>query len=454
MRRLSIIIVIIGITFIFAPKVHAATLLGKIFLQVEAHGEAWYVSPTDGMRYYLKDGAAAYELLRRFGLGITDADLSKIPIGLEARFVEVDIDGDGLSDLLEESIGTDKNNPDTDGDGMNDGDEIRVGRRPDGPGMQILDQNIIDRLRGRILLQVQRNGQAWYIRPTDGRRYYMPNGDAAYQIMRFLGIGITNKNLATIPVGVTLTNIDGMHYETRTVTINGATFNVSYVAIDLTNPKLKILTDTAQSTDCDNNCPVKSLAEFSVANNGSAAVNGSYFCPATYPDCQNSLNYYYYPVYNSRLGVMINADQMRYPTTGAILIFDQNNKPYFFKTTTEVRSKDNFEKQYGTKMQAAIGNSPMLVFNSQNILTASTLDDKQRYTKSARAAVALKNNTLYFLTGRNATVVDMAAILNQMQMEYALNLDGGGSTALYYNGSYKAGPGRNIPNALIATIAN
>jgi len=34
-------------------------------------------------------------------------------------------------------------------------------------------------------------------------------------------------------------------------------------------------------------------------------------------------------------------------------------------------------------------------------------------------------------------------------VKYALNLDGGGSSALYLNGSYIVGPGRSLPNAVI-----
>ncbi|MBI4090347.1 MAG: phosphodiester glycosidase family protein, partial [Candidatus Kerfeldbacteria bacterium] len=36
-----------------------------------------------------------------------------------------------------------------------------------------------------------------------------------------------------------------------------------------------------------------------------------------------------------------------------------------------------------------------------------------------------------------------------LKMDYAMNLDGGGSSALWYRGSYKVGPGRNVPNALV-----
>ena len=41
----------------------------------------------------------------------------------------------------------------------------------------------------------------WYVSPVDGKRYYMADGEAAYQIMRFLSLGITNVDIRKIPVG-------------------------------------------------------------------------------------------------------------------------------------------------------------------------------------------------------------------------------------------------------------
>src|SRR4030042_6163 len=55
-----------------------AWLKGYILLQVQEHGEAWYIYPKTKKRYYLKDGAAAYEIMRYLGLGITNTDLSKL----------------------------------------------------------------------------------------------------------------------------------------------------------------------------------------------------------------------------------------------------------------------------------------------------------------------------------------------------------------------------------------
>ena len=42
----------------------------------------------------------------------------------------------------------------------------------------------------------------------------------------------------------------------------------------------------------------------------------------------------------------------------------------------------------------------------------------------------------------------MSQVLKAMGLENALNLDSGGSVALW-SGGYKAGPGRNIPNAIL-----
>lgn len=75
----------------FAIDVSAATLSlladrlqGYVLLQVESHGEAWYVKPITKQRYYLRDGQAAYDLMRFHSLGISNTDLSTIPIATDS----------------------------------------------------------------------------------------------------------------------------------------------------------------------------------------------------------------------------------------------------------------------------------------------------------------------------------------------------------------------------------
>ena len=121
---------------------------GRILLQVESYGRAWYVDPVSGKRFYLKDGEVAYALMREKGLGITNANLEKIP--------------------------------------------VKKG--------QVGDKKLIDRIKGRILLQVESRGEAWYVNPTDGVRYYLKDGDAAYKLMRSAALGVKNSDLKKIPM--------------------------------------------------------------------------------------------------------------------------------------------------------------------------------------------------------------------------------------------------------------
>ncbi len=124
-------------------------LQGYIMLAVDQHGEAWYVDPITRKRYYLEDGPTAYEFLRSFGLGITNADLEQVP-------TEDDSVGGGA---------------------------------------------LAEQLSGRILLQVEEHGEAWYINPDDLKRYYMADGDEAYRIMRELSWGTLISSISGIPVG-------------------------------------------------------------------------------------------------------------------------------------------------------------------------------------------------------------------------------------------------------------
>ncbi len=174
---------------------------GRILLQVEANGEAWYVNPIDKKRYYLKDGNSAYQMLRRFGLGISNDNLAKIPIGLNQNFEEFDYDGDLVPDKMEQALGTDMYSRDSDSDGYDDGTEILHNYNPLGSGKLPIDMALTNHLAGRILLQVESRGEAWYVNPADKRRYYLKDGESAFQIMRWLSLGITNQNLEEIEVG-------------------------------------------------------------------------------------------------------------------------------------------------------------------------------------------------------------------------------------------------------------
>lgn len=204
MKRGWLIIFIISISFValsFGAKADLATkLTGKILLQVEENGEAWYLYPNDQKRYYLGLPKDAFDLMRYFGVGITNSDLEKIPIGLADYFGD-DSDDDGLSDRLEEALGTDKLNVDSDQDGFSDQEEISNNYDPLSTSSLPVDYDFSATNSGLIFLQTEKNGEAWYINPSDNKRYYLGRPTDAFTIMRLLSLGITNANLGTILIG-------------------------------------------------------------------------------------------------------------------------------------------------------------------------------------------------------------------------------------------------------------
>ncbi len=180
----------------------AQKLSGKILLQVESHGKAWYVNPTDYKKYYLNLPTDAFNLMRNLGIGITNKNLNKIPIGIiKYNDQDDDNDNDGLSNDLENAIGTDPQNNDSDNDGYNDKIEVINNYNPTGNGKQNIDQNFTKQHLGKFFLQTEKDGQAWYINPTDEKRYYLKNPSNAFIIMRQLSLGITNKNIDKITTG-------------------------------------------------------------------------------------------------------------------------------------------------------------------------------------------------------------------------------------------------------------
>jgi hypothetical protein len=139
-----IIIAFIGCFALGTPILSSAgdlgySLSGRILLQVESHGEAWYVNPTDYRRYYLGRPGDAFTLMRSLGLGIKHDEL-----------------------------------------------------------VRYQSSSFPSRLVGRILLDVEQSGEAYYISPRSQQDMYLGRPAQAFEIMKSEGLGISNTNLEKI----------------------------------------------------------------------------------------------------------------------------------------------------------------------------------------------------------------------------------------------------------------
>lgn len=144
---------------------------------------------------------------------------------------------------------------------------------------------------------------------------------------------------------------------------------------------------------------------------------------------------------------MVNGQLLNNGDKRAVFAFDHNNKPY-------ILSGDDFkanQNQYIGAVQAG----PTLVKNGKvwvNPAMEGHNDPKILTNSGARSAIGItKNNKIILLTTNGALIRDLAHVMVQAGAEYAMNLDGGASSGLYYNGKMITTPGRQISNAIIFT---
>lgn len=98
-------------------------------------------------------------------------------------------------------------------------------------------------------------------------------------------------------------------------------------------------------------------------------------------------------------------------------------------------------------IRAAIVNYPGILNDGHITVEPSSLSVKQS-SKGTKGGIGFNDSNIFLVVAYNVDMHDFANVFKALGAKYALNLDGGGSIALY-NGGYKAGPGRQLPNAIV-----
>jgi len=161
--------------FTLAPVAKAdnhGSINGKFFLQTEANGELWYIMPETGERFLIQNPNQAFNLIKLTGVGITNNHLNHI----------------------EAANGS-----------------------TSGP----YDQNLTKRMAGKFLLQVENNGEAWYVNPMDMKRYYLGRPMDAFNLFASIASPVTNDVAATIPEANSIVD----------VAVGAGTFNTLVAAV-------------------------------------------------------------------------------------------------------------------------------------------------------------------------------------------------------------------------------
>lgn len=142
-RLLFFSIIVVFFSFAVSTPTFAATLSqrmsGRILLQVQQQGQAWYVNPKTLKRHSLGRPADALAVMRQVGVGVSNSDFDRFN-----------------------------------------------GKAP-------------QRLAGTILLKVQDGGKAYYVHPQTLAFYSLGRPADALAVMRQVGLGIRDSDLEKIP---------------------------------------------------------------------------------------------------------------------------------------------------------------------------------------------------------------------------------------------------------------
>jgi hypothetical protein len=118
----------------------ATRLSGRIVIQTQADGAAWYINPTTKKRVALKDPATAYQVMAAQSVGISNADYNA------------------------------------------------------------LSQSVPSNVVGRFILKVEDNGKLYYVNPVNKQVTYVGGPADAQALIKSVGLGISNSDINQIAI--------------------------------------------------------------------------------------------------------------------------------------------------------------------------------------------------------------------------------------------------------------
>jgi hypothetical protein len=241
----------------------------------------------------------------------------------------------------------------------------------------------------------------------------------------------------SLPCGAVAT---ALGFSNLNVELPRGTFGVYLIKERLAD--VTVRTVTATTVDCSA-CPAKPLADYITQWGGYAGMNGTYLCPPDYPACAGKVNSFDYAVYHSYLGKWINSQNLN--SLNGMATFNGKTPKFYRRSYEYARTAAG-----APAVTAGISNYPLLLAAGAVVDSEAEQADYQKQ-KGTKGSIGTDGTNVFLALVTNASVTDSAYVLQALGVKDALNVDGGGTSAMYIGGSYKVGPGRLLPNAILLT---
>lgn len=242
----------------------------------------------------------------------------------------------------------------------------------------------------------------------------------------------------TIPVtkkGQLQANSKPIVSERKTFKVKGKSYSVQMVTISLLHPKVQL--DIALAGNQIGK--VEDLSSIAKRNGATVAINGTFFDAYTKES------------YKTPYGYIVSQGERKHGGDNrSIFAFDRN---LLSNVIHEAEFKEKFE---AGQIEGALQAGPRLIVNGKvqlDVKNEGFKDPKILTGGGNRSALGItKDHKLILMTTGGATIPQLAEIMKQAGAYQAMNLDGGASSGLYYNGKYLTTPGRKISNALVIKL--
>lgn len=210
--------------------------------------------------------------------------------------------------------------------------------------------------------------------------------------------------------------------------------SLQYLSYDISDPKYKLKVVTSDNA--------QDLREMLIDNNAVSGINGIFFCPKDYREC----NWKDYTI-NERF---VNwQDLSFYSDTWerAVFAWDKDMNPFIFMTNRVNKYKrgEIFEWMWNFPLLLWNGNNTLPYYNKIGLL------DKKMLSPSQRHFICSNKDSNTILIGRSSStsLLNIPEVLKKIWCYNALNLDAGQSSHFIYNGWSIADGSRDIIDAFV-----
>jgi len=249
--------------------------------------------------------------------------------------------------------------------------------------------------------------------------------------------GDGEMRLPAVPVGSIRKDAPPVVHETREFQVDGRRVKAQMITISLMDPRVELDVVVAK----DEVGRTEELGAMAERHGAAVAINGAFFDAYTESD------------YKKPYGWLLNDGEVlsRGDTfRRATFIYDRNH----LAEIAEGLDMPDLIRAGG--IDGAVQAGPRLVRNGRvdlDVEGEGFTDPKILSMSGARSALGItRDHRLILVTVPAATIPELAEIMLQAGAWQAMNLDGGASSGLYYNGRYLTKPGRLLSNALIVKL--